>query len=334
MPTGRVAVDGTALLLGGEPWFAVGLNAYQLGTDWTVNIGCGAQVDLDAYFAALPSGAVTRFNAFQSLATDKVTGELDFAPLDSVFATAERYGELVIPVLTGQEGACEDEHFKTRDWYAEGWKATPAQGLSYADWLHTALQRWSGSPAVAAWELIGEPEASVCPGGNCSLATRTCPSDAADVVRRFVDDAGAIARGVTDRLLTVGFAGGSQCGTVGDDFVHVAESPGVDVLQYHDYNHDGEAVPGSPDGLAQRLDQAAAVGKPLLVGEIGQYGGSCADLDQRAEALRTRITEQRDAGTAGALVWAFVPDPRLDECTYDVGPDDPVFAMLATFTGS
>jgi hypothetical protein len=46
------------------------------------------------------------------------------------------------------------------------------------------------------------------------------------------------------------------------------------------------------------------------------------------------MTKQHEAGTAGALVWAFVPDPRLDECTYDVGPDDPVYAMLATFTGS
>ena len=32
----------TSLTLDGEPWWPVGLNAYQLGTDWRVNAGCGA----------------------------------------------------------------------------------------------------------------------------------------------------------------------------------------------------------------------------------------------------------------------------------------------------
>ena len=82
----------TSLTLDGEPWWPVGLNAYQLGTDWRVNAGCGAQVDLDGYFARLPPHTLTRFNAYSSLAVDEDTGELDFGPLDAVFEAAERHG--------------------------------------------------------------------------------------------------------------------------------------------------------------------------------------------------------------------------------------------------
>jgi hypothetical protein len=33
-------------------------------------------------------------------------------------------------------------------------------------------------------------------------------------------------------------------------------------------------------------------------------------------------------GAAGAMFWAFVPDPRPHECTLDIGPDDPLFSMI------
>ena len=52
--TTRVTVAGRTLMLDGRPWWPSGFNAYELGTDWSVNRGCGAQVDLDSYFSALP----------------------------------------------------------------------------------------------------------------------------------------------------------------------------------------------------------------------------------------------------------------------------------------
>ncbi|MBP0500581.1 beta-mannosidase, partial [Mycobacterium tuberculosis] len=88
---------------------------------WSINRGCGAMVDLDEYFGSLPDGAVTRFNVFQQLAVNKFTGELDFAPLDAVFAAAELHEQMVIPVLVGQDGACEDEQYQDRDRYLGGW---------------------------------------------------------------------------------------------------------------------------------------------------------------------------------------------------------------------
>ncbi|MGW4479462.1 beta-mannosidase [Rhodococcus triatomae] len=330
----RVGATGTGLTLDGAPWWPVGFNAYQLATDWSVNRGCGAQVDLDAYFAALPGVTITRFNAFSALATNKFTGAVDFAPVDAVFAAAERHGQLVIPVLTAQDGACEDDVFKQRGWYVDGWQQqAPGQTMSFQDWVDTAVGRWRTSPALAAWELVGEPETSVCPGGNCDWANRVCPPDAAEVLRTFMDDAGARVRALDPgRLITAGLTGGGQCGTQGDEYRYIGESPNVDVLQYHDYHADGIPLPGDQwNGLARRIDQVQEIGKPLLVAEIGQAAGECLSYAQRAADIGTKIAGQRAAGTAGALLWAFVPDPRHDECTYDIGPGDPLYELLDAY---
>ncbi|EME16445.1 hypothetical protein [Rhodococcus triatomae] len=330
----RVGANGTGLTLDGAPWWPVGFNAYQLATDWSVNRGCGAQVDLDAYFAALPGVTITRFNAFSALATNKFTGAVDFAPVDAVFAAAERHGQLVIPVLTAQDGACEDDVFKQRGWYVDGWQQqAPGQTMSFQDWVDTAVGRWRTSPALAAWELVGEPETSVCPGGNCDWANRVCPPDAAEVLRTFMDDAGARVRALDPgRLITAGLTGGGQCGTQGDEYRYIGESPNVDVLQYHDYHADGIPLPGDQwNGLARRIDQVQEIGKPLLVAEIGQAAGECLSYAQRAADIGTKIAGQRAAGTAGALLWAFVPDPRHDECTYDIGPGDPLYDLLDAY---
>lgn len=335
-PGARVTTDGTALRLDGQPWWPTGFNAYQLGTNWAVNWGCGAMVDLDAYFGALPAHSLTRFNAFQALAVDRFTGELDFGPLDAVFAAAEAHGQLVIPVLAAQDGACEDEVFKDRQWYLDGWTVPVAHEravLSFRDWVTTAVTRWKDSPALAAWELVGEPETSVCTDAACSWWLRQCPSDAAAVLRGFFDVAGAQVRALDPRtLITAGFTGGGQCGTQGDEYATVGSSPWVDVVQYHDYGADAVPLPGDQwNGLARRITQAQQIGKPLLVAEIGELAGWCGATADRAEHIATKIAGQKAAGTAGALIWAFVPDPRPDSCTYDVGPDDELWGVIEQF---
>lgn len=325
------------LLLRGKPWWPAGFNGPQLATDYSINYGCGAEVHLDAFFRRVPDHALVRFPLFQAFAVNKNTGKLDFTAADAVFAAAEKYGRLVLPVMSAQTGECSDEIFKQRQWYVDGWKqANPVPGravMSYQDWLHTAVARWRSSPVLAGWELMGEPEASNC-GRTCDLKSRTCPKDAAQVLRTFMDQAGEIVRTLDPkRLIYAGYVGGSQCGTAGDAFTFVSQSPNVDVVEFHDYTEDGNPLPGdAQNGLARRLDQARAMGKPLLIGEIGEYAGSCDSLDQRRDIMDKRITGQRAAGTAGALIWAFVPDPRLDQCTYDVGPDDPLWDSVAALS--
>ncbi len=98
----RATADG--LFLDGKHWWPSGFDAPQLATNWSINFGCGAEVDLDAYFGSLPKNALTRFNLFQAFAVDKTTGELTFTAVDAVFEAAERHGQVVLPVLSAQDG--------------------------------------------------------------------------------------------------------------------------------------------------------------------------------------------------------------------------------------
>ncbi len=61
--TNRMGTSGMSLTLDGDPWWPVGINAYQLGTEWQIKAGCGAEVDLEQYFGALPPNTLTRVNA-------------------------------------------------------------------------------------------------------------------------------------------------------------------------------------------------------------------------------------------------------------------------------
>jgi mannan endo-1,4-beta-mannosidase len=332
----RVSVIGGKIRLDGEPWWPTGFDAYQLGTDWSVNQGCGAQVDVDRYFKSLPAHSLTRFNAYASLARNKYSGAEDFTPIDAIFAAAERHGQFLIPVLSSGEGACEDGVFKDHDWYAGGWRAVSLAStfMPYARWLDTAVVRWGQSSALAGWELVGEPEPSLCGDSGCSWQVRRCPSDAAATLRGFFDSAGARLRALdADAPIWEGVAGGSQCGVRGDEYSQVSRSPFIDVLELHDYGPPGVPLPGNTvDGVLRRLEQARQVGKPLVVAEMGQPAGSCRTLRERADDLAGKVRTQRQAGAAGVMFWAFVPDPRLGDCTFDIGFDDPLFGVLAALS--
>ena len=296
----RVGVAGQTLTLDGRPWWVTGFDAYEIGTNWAMNKGCGAQVDLDAYFASLPPHSVTRFDAFSSMGT---------AALDAVFTSAQRHGQLLVAVLASGESACEDGGFKEAGWYTDGWRGP------YADWLTTAVRRWGASPALAGWELVGEPE---------PRTGRTCPETAAAILRGFFDQAGARLRALDpDTPIWEGVAGGDQCGIRGEDYLTVGRSPFIDVLDLHDY--------GATD-VGLRLAQAADIGKPLVVAEMGRFAGSCGSPADRAAGMADAATAQRRAGSAGVLFWAFVPDPRTDACTMDIGPKDPLFAVLRSLS--
>ena len=327
----KLGVDGTSLTLDGRPWWPIGINAYQLGTNWSVNAGCGAQVDLDRYFGSLEPHSLTRINVYSSFAVNKRTGQLDFSALDAIFDTAVRHNQLLIAVLTGGEGGCENEYFKDYDWFAGGWHNEMSHGLPmpFSAWLDVAIGRWGGSPALAGWTAVGEPEPSQCTDEDCTWQSRVCPADSATVLRGFFDDVGVRIRGLDpDAVIFSGHTGGGQCGSVGEDYALVAASPGIDVVEYH-YYQATDYLPGdSRDGLQRRIEQTRMLNKPLIVAEIGVRAGTCKSLQVRQQEIALIVAAQRAHGAAGAMFWAYVPDPRLGECTLDIGPHDPLFEMI------
>ncbi|WP_188586488.1 beta-mannosidase [Gordonia jinhuaensis] len=328
----RVAATPAGLTLDGHPWWPTGFNAYQLASNHALNPGCGATNDPEAYFASLPPHSLTRFNAFAALAVNVDTGRADFRAIDDVFAAAKRHDQFVVPVLAAGDGACEGDHFKDRDWFASGWHSTPASlHQTFSQWVATAVTRWRNEPTLAGWTLVGEPEPLICTSFDCGESARRCPDDATAVLRRFVDTAGDELRRLdSQHPIWGGQTGGGQCGTAGDEYTTIAASPDMDVLEYHDYGADGVPLPGDRyNGLARRIQQAKEVAKPLVVAEIGENAGSCRSLQTRADNVRTKIIGQRQAGTDGALLWAWVPDPRPQDCTFDIGLGDPLYSVVA-----
>lgn len=349
-PAGIIGASGTSLTLNGAPYTFVGVNAYEIATDWGVNEGCGGdetQAQLDQLFSSLPPNSLVRFWAFQgTMATNIDTGQLDWAPLDRVFATAAAYHERLIVVATDQGGTCDGNHWQDPAWYEGGfmqpypdiYNGVNVTPLSYWQYLIDLVTRYRSSPALGMWEPISEAEASTCPPqdepDSCS-GNQTCPDEtaAAQALRYFFDTVGAEIHALDpEHLVEDGLLGGGQCGSSGSDYEYVSESPGIDVLSVHDYY--GAASMGGDqwNGMAVRFSQAQAAGKPIIAGEVGLQAGAgpgCTTLPQRVSDFAAKEQAQFQGGSSGLLVWDWVPQPTSD-CAYDTFPGDPLMALIAT----
>ena len=161
--------------------------------------------------------------------------------------------------------------------------------------MQTVAAHYAGSPGIAYWQLINEPEATASDGG--------CDEQAgADALTGFATEAGAAIREVdATHPLSLGTIGGGQCGTAGADYVRV-NGP-VDVCEIHVY--DGEDTGTSPttpmpgdtaNGVATRISQCTAAGKPIVAGELGFE----ADLDESGMPTG-EVTPETLANRAGFL---------------------------------
>jgi hypothetical protein len=337
-------------VLDGQPYTFLGVNAYEIGTVVGVNPGCGgAETDaqLDQLFSSLPPNSLVRFWAFQdAVATNVHTDQLDWGPLDRVFAAAAAHGQRLIVTLTDQGGVCDGNHWQDPSWYEGGFQDvfdTPSNSdgsghtpLSYWDYLQDVVNRYKDSPALGMWEPISEPEASSC-GGSYYPATcwghNSCPDEAvaAAALRHFFDVVGGEIHALDpNHLVENGLLGGGQCGTESGDYAYVSASPGVDVLSYHDY-FAGTPMGGDQwNGIGVRLAQAAALRKPIIAGEMGLDAGSgsgCMSLATRAAEIQSKIQAQMAAGTSGVLIWDWLPAPSAP-CNTDTYPGDPLMGVV------
>jgi len=338
-PLPGVASVGTKLLLNGNRHVFTGVNAYELGTWWDVNPGCGSQVDnLDALFSAVPPHSLVRFWAFQSLAVNKHTHTWDFTALDRVFKAAAAHGDYLIATLSDQAGTCDGDYWHNDAWYKGGYRSlheSDGEGrniTSFYGWVNKVVPRYRDSAGLGMWELVNEPEPSNCASGYLGsqcFGHNPCPSDAATSLRSFFDVVGGRVHSLDSRhLVASGLIGKGQCGSAGSSYKYVSASNGVDVATYHDYGDDSQ--PPLPDDLVADLAMTKALGKPLLTEEAGMSAGSngCAhSLPGRAAQVTTNIATQVSAGTAGYLAWDWTPAANTG-CSLDIGPSDPLLAAL------
>lgn len=331
----KIGRSGTRLILNGQPTQFTGVNSYSLATLWGTNSGCGgmfSDAELDSFFASLRPNSLVRMWAFQgSMAFNPSTGQIDWRPLDRVFAAAARHGQRLIPVLTNHWDACDGGGGnKDAAWYQGGYRyvrnSSGLTPLSFWSYLRRIVPRYRSSPALGMWELVNEPEAP---------QQGTCDEGVARAALRYFFDrvGGELKRLDPGHLSEAGLMGNGQCGAQGGDYEYVIRSPGVDVASFHDYGSTAPMPGDDWNGLQTRLNQANAANKPLVVGEVGQTasvdGAGCLTLVQRRDVYRAKMDAQFNGSPAG--ISAFLPwnfGLSAQGCTYELIPGDPALDLL------
>lgn len=321
---GFVSRSGTNLTLNGAPYRFTGFNIYNGNSRWN----CWYQMADGRFGAALDAigggQEAVRIWFFQRLAT--TNGGRDWAAFDSTLAAARARGVRVIATLTDHWGACEDGVRKTDAWYAGGYANAVAASdtTTYKNWVREVTSRYRNDPTILMWQLVNEAET---PRADGSCAAKT-------VLYNFAADMGAVVKAADpNHLLSLGTIGDGQCGAQGPDYQYVHSVPQIDVCEFHDYGRPTSAMPGDAyNGLATRLQQCGALGKPLFVGEMGiqvqEAGGSTGT---RAAYFDAKFRAQFGAGVDGILVWNW-NDGQTDAIrNYDIGPSDPTIGVIRSY---
>ncbi|MHB8507302.1 MAG: cellulase family glycosylhydrolase [Candidatus Dormibacteria bacterium] len=335
--TGFVSRAGRGLSLNGSPFRFAGLNIYNANSRSNCWYTLGQGPDLDQALAdAGPNVTVVRAWFFQSLAT--VNGNRDWSAFDHTLAAARAHGIRVIATLGNQWGDCEESQpvYKTEAWYTAGYRANtePTEPLPYRAWVEEVAARYRGDTTVMAWQLMNEAEDLATRGGVCSPTANLS-------LRAFAADTSSLLKATDpNHLVSLGTIGSGQCGATGDPGAYRAlhALPGIDLCEYHDYGHPSAPMPGDQwNGLQARLDDCAAVGKPLFVGETGISTTEAGSAAARAADFSAKFRAQFAAGVVGELVWDWRSAAQggsagspgsLAGDSYDVGPGDPVLSVL------
>lgn len=350
-----VVRNDNQLMFDDQPYRFTGVNAYEAATYWGNNYGCGQKItDIDGFFGSLTPNTVVRMWAWQgTMAVNPTTKQLDWTGIDRTLAAAEKAGVKVILSLGSQSGSCDDGHWKDKVWYDGGYDSVYNDGvdagtkrytvLSYLDYVRAIVSRYKNRPVIAMWEPINEPEVSSCaPGysedgcyGHLSCIDKTAASQS---LRNFFDKIGGeIKRIDTNHLVESGVIGSGQCGADGTRYQYVHESPVIDVASYHDYGHDDELIPGDQwNGLRARLNQAASINKPLIIGEVGIKAqaslADCMTFTQRRDKMKAKMDAQFPAGIQGFLIWNWWKDNQPSACAYETMTfGDPAIDLLNNY---
>lgn len=343
---------GNKLFLDGKPYQFTGVNAYELSTYWGGDGSCGAMLSdqqLNDFFSSLPADSMVRTWAFEgSSAIDVNSLTINWTYLDRVINAASSYNIKLILTLSDQAGTCDNNYWHDVAWYNGGYMnvINNSQGtdpLSYWDYVQQIVTHYADNPTIAMWELVNEPEASECSNpavGSACEGTQTCPDEAtaAQALLNFFNSVGAMIKSIdSNHLISSGMIGSGQCGGQGSDYQLVNASPYIDVASYHDYGSDTTPIPGDQyNGLQVRINQMAAINKPLMVGESGILASDtvtgCTSTAQRAADFQAKITAMFDQGIVGFLPWDYEPTLTATTCSYDIGPGDPTFGVLSNYS--
>lgn len=167
---------------------------------------------------------------------------------------------------------------------------------------HVTGVRWRDDPRVLAWELLNEPRGAGL-------------SDGGEAIAEWVQAVAARVREAAPRQLVA--TGEEGAVDEGQDFEQ--NTALVDLASVHLYP---EAW-GWPietlerigvEWIESRAASAAALGRPLVIGEFGLRNGGVLSLEERRRIYDAWMTAALEhAAVAGACSWSFSTDDRPDD---------------------
>lgn len=317
------------LCLDGQPYVFTGLNIYNANSrsNCWYTLGSGSGLG-DSLTAIGPGQEAFRAWFFQRQAT--TNGVRDWAAFDHTLAVAAAHGQRVIATLANQWGDCENASgspvYKTEAWYSSGYRSTvdPGMTATYRDWVREVVSRYRDNPTILAWQLVNEGEARTTPGGACSAT-------AATTVAAWTRDVAGLVKALDpNHLVSLGTIGNGQCGTSsGTAYQDLHAIPDIDLCEYHDYDSLATWPGDQWNGLAVRLSQCTALGKPMFIGETGIRTTDAGSLAARASAIEAKWTAQIGGGIVGELAWAWAAAGQSTGDGYSINPADPLLAVLS-----
>ena len=336
--------SGSQLTVGGAPFRFVGFNLYDAAASDIYSCAPQARLDDGALAATLravhdQAGAtVVRFWAYQTY----TAGGTDFSGVDRFIAAARTAGLKVIPVLEDGPGDCSTgasgvslAKADEGHWYSQGYRQPLGSArLAYRDYAQVMAEHYQDDPTILAWMMVNEAE-----------TTERDASDRSALVSFSGDVAGVIHAADPNHLVTLGSQSNGAPGASGADFRAVYAQSGLDFAEVHDWDRwgaDEQAMPGATDGrlpdsetgactrtdapIACSFAIAAALGKPLVVGEAGIAATDDAGRARRAQLLAAKMRAAFAAGASGYLVWHLLgPEDML---SVRLSPADPVLSRM------
>lgn len=333
-PGAFVKANGTQLTLNAVPYRFAGVNLYNANSRNNCWFPLGYNDSaLATALAYIPGADVFRAWFFQWMATSN--GVRDWTAFDHTLSVAAAAGKKVIVTLADQWGACERPDisvYKSEAWYSNGYTTSPDNPYvlsSYRTWVTEAVTRYRDDPTILMWQLMNEAE-------DAPAANTGCTSSAAATLYAWASDMASVVKHIdSNHLLNIGTSGGGQCGAVYRDYQTLYSIPAVDICEYHDYGSPTDSMPGDQwNGLQFRIDQCAALGKPIFVGEVGIKTTDAGSLSTRASDFNAKLAAWYSAGVSGALLWNFVPPHDSaygGGSDYDLLPGDPALALLGQY---
>ncbi len=247
---------------------------------------------------------VVRFFAFQGSAGP--SGD-DFTLFDASVRDARRAGIRLQFVLEHAKGSCSQGTTRDNAWYSGGYQNPDgAYALSYRDFAASVARRYRNEPTVLGYVLMQGL-------GHADPSTLTS----------FVTDMGQLLHGLApSQLLSLDLDWDRANDGAGITFRALQELPAVDLIDIDDYSFSDTLKPLD----ATLLRTLGDLDKPAIVGE-GAFlldGAGDAALARRAQRARERMTQWKDLGFSGALLWAYQPGWGTVSEEFDARSADPI----------